>query len=383
MTNHARKPFKMVMLAPTSVVGGIATWTKYFLRYYDSGKMRLWVIDNAKRYEEIGKESNLRGILMGVLNSFLLLSKLILVFCRRRPQLVYLTCSGYWSFFTRDLMLVTVSKWLGMKTLIHLRAGDIRAFYGHSRLSQWLSGQVMRRADRIIVITRDIEAHSMALYPQTVYLPNMLDEDVLHRVESSRGQPQVGQMKALHMAWQSPAKGTYDVIDACALLKDSCPDLVCDLVGRAAPEHEVVILRKIQESGLEGRVRLRPETVGDEKWKYFNEANLFLFPSRTEGFPNVILEAMCFGLPIIASNVGNIPEMVGWDTDSEAAWILKRHPVSAAELAETIASLISNPDLRRKMGENGRRRIRNYLAKNVMPQIEDLILHTLEEGKAS
>jgi len=371
-------PLKFILLAPTSMVGGIATWTRYFLDRYNRERIDPIVIDNAKKYEEIGKESNLRGTLLGVLKSFQLLFHVILAL-RARPKLIYLTCSGYWSFFTRDLMLVTVSRWLGLKTLIHLRGGRITSFCGHSPLSRLLARQVLKRAQKIIVVSREVGNYLRPLYPQTVYLPNMLDEGVLEKVASPKLRSRQGEIKALHMAWQSPAKGSYDILEACALLKERLPGLTCDLVGRATPEHEAVILGKIKDLGLEGRVRLQKETAGDKKWKYFNEADLFLFPSHTEGFPNVILEAMCFGLPIIASDVGNIREMVGGDSGDSSALILeKNNPISAEELADFILHLASDRSLMERLAANGRERVKSYLVGSIIPQIEEFIIRTAE-----
>jgi glycosyltransferase involved in cell wall biosynthesis len=368
------------------VVGGIATWTRYFLAQYDREKISPLVLDTSKRYEEIGKASNMRGTFLGVLNSVRLTFRVMKLALREKPRLVYITCSGYWSFFTRDLMLVTVSKGLGLRTLVHLRGGHAGSFFGYTRLTRWLSRQILGRADRIVVITRDLENHARSLYAaKTVYLPNMLDEAILTKGVFPKPAYRGEGIKALHLAWQSPAKGSHDIIEACALLKDKLPGFTCDLVGKAAPEHEASILQKIRSFGLENTVRLRKETVGEEKWKYLREADIFLFPSHTEGFPNVILEAMSFGLPIIASGVGNIREMVGWNTDQEAALVLENeNPILPDELASLIMRLASDPVLRGRMGANGRRRVQEkYLTGIVVPQIEELILRTAQGRRAS
>ena len=135
---NPKLPVKFILLAPTSIVGGIATWTKYFLNRYDQNKIRPLVIDTSKKYEEIGKESNIKGIILGILNSFRLLFKLVFLIIQIRPGLVYLTCSAYWSFFTRDLMLIAVSRRLGLKVIIHLRGGHISSFFGHSYRTCWM-----------------------------------------------------------------------------------------------------------------------------------------------------------------------------------------------------------------------------------------------------
>ena len=52
------------------------------------------------------------------------------------------------------------------------------------------------------------------------------------------------------------------------------------------------------------------EVIGKERFKYFASADLFVLPSYSEGLPVAIIEAMSFGLPIISTRVGAIPEVV-------------------------------------------------------------------------
>lgn len=381
--HHEKKStVSFILLAPTSVIGGVTTWTRFFLSCCDRDRMDPRVIDTAKKYEEIGKARNFRGTLLGILQSLKIMFDIIRIYFGHRPKLVYATCSGFWSFFTRDLVYAWLARILGMKVILHLRAGNIPSYFGGTPVTRLLSRMVMTGADRIVVLSRDMEARVRERYAhKVVYLPNMIGEEIFEKVAPKLCCTDRVGVKVLQMSFQSPLKGSYDIIEAFRILmKGSHSGLTCDLVGKGAPEHEAVIMEKIREYGLEGIVRLNPETSGAEKWKYFNEADIFLFPSHTEGFPNVLLEAMCFGLPIIATNVGNIREMIGWNTPEPAGLLLENlNPVSSDELARLLLRLVENPGLRQSLGANGQRRVRsNYMTGIVIPQIERLILSAAE-----
>ncbi len=57
-------------------------------------------------------------------------------------------------------------------------------------------------------------------------------------------------------------------------------------------------------------IKLLGPVYGNDKYKIFNNSDIFIFPSRNEVFPGVILEAMQFALPIVATNVGAIPDII-------------------------------------------------------------------------
>lgn len=91
--------------------------------------------------------------------------------------------------------------------------------------------------------------------------------------------------------------------------------------------------------------------------------DIFIHPSRWEGFGLVFLEAMAAKLPIIATNVSAIPEIV----EQEKTGLLVPKDDDQA-LANAICKLLSNPDLAKNMGENGRKRLEKYFTVDVMAQ---------------
>jgi glycosyltransferase involved in cell wall biosynthesis len=121
--------------------------------------------------------------------------------------------------------------------------------------------------------------------------------------------------------------------------------VVGDGPDRAELEAEIASLELDERVELAGERHDVPELLA--------RANLFVLSSRSEGLPVSVLEAMAAGLPVVASRVGGIPELVA---DGETGILVEAG--DADELAAAISRLLADPELRRSMGEAGRDRAR-------------------------
>ena len=89
--------------------------------------------------------------------------------------------------------------------------------------------------------------------------------------------------------------------------------------------------------------------------------DIFVFPSLTEGLPLVVIEAMATGLPIVASHVGGIPELIDHGVNG-----LLVAPMSGAEIKDAILKFLQNPNLRQKMGEIARQKFEAHFSLSQM-----------------
>jgi glycosyltransferase involved in cell wall biosynthesis len=107
-----------------------------------------------------------------------------------------------------------------------------------------------------------------------------------------------------------------------------------------------------------------PENV----FMFLKEMDLFVLPSRTEGAPVSILEAMVMGLPVIATTAGGIPEIV---INNQTGLLVNIGNFD--ELASAVIKLLSNPEEMKKMGENGRHRVLTHFhPKQFIDQYESI-----------
>jgi glycosyltransferase involved in cell wall biosynthesis len=108
--------------------------------------------------------------------------------------------------------------------------------------------------------------------------------------------------------------------------------------------------RRVNKLGLDQLFDFRGQV--DDLAPLYDASDIVILPSRSEGVPLVILEALATGRPVIASKVGSIPEVL-----DDSCGILIEHLDAAAEFANAINSLLDQPQLREKMGAAGRRKM--------------------------
>ena len=107
-----------------------------------------------------------------------------------------------------------------------------------------------------------------------------------------------------------PRKGHDLLIEALAALRHLRWHLTCVGSTKRSPATAAALLRQIDASGLDARVRILGELDGPALEECFVEADLFVLPTRHEGFGMVIAEALAHGLPVLATRTGAIPELV-------------------------------------------------------------------------
>ncbi len=144
-------------------------------------------------------------------------------------------------------------------------------------------------------------------------------------------------------------KGYKFLIDAVKKLSAVCSRLSAVLIGFDGGKKKDLESR-IKNGELSDKVFL-VEDMPDAA-KYLKAFDIFVLPSLKEGLPYVLLEAGLAGLPIVASNVGGIPEII----ENEKTGILTR-PANADELANAIKKLIENPEMRNKLSTATREKI--------------------------
>jgi len=117
---------------------------------------------------------------------------------------------------------------------------------------------------------------------------------------------------------------------------------------------------------------LRVKFIGmvspDRVYDYLEQAKILILPSFYEGLPNVILEAMSLGVPVIATRVGGIPDLV---RQKETGLLVE--PGRVDELAIGIKKLIEDDDLRRRVSKNCLGEVKKYSWDHVVERFENLI----------
>lgn len=238
-----------------------------------------------------------------------------------------------WHFFTGAY--IRPLKLLGYR-FRHIQGVRSTLAYLHS-VHRW-ANSMLRSCDLIVANSKaSIDAIRQLGLPEDrlQVMPNAIDVEWVKPVLNDTVRL-VGMCCNLH-----PRKGIDIFLDAIALLKEAHPGIQfrIDGDGDPAPYQEMAKQRRVADVVSFGGAVSCQDRV--------RELDIFVLPSRHEGIPNVLMEAMAVGRPSVACNVGGVREMVG---DGDCACLVVP-PEDPDALAAALASLLSSPEKRAALSQ--------------------------------
>ncbi len=146
-----------------------------------------------------------------------------------------------------------------------------------------------------------------------------------------------------------PRKGHAILLDALHRLGDRPWRLVCAGSLERSPETVSALRRQLTALGLEGRVQLLGEVDDARLGRCYEGADLFVLPSFHEGYGMALAEALAYGLPVVSTRAGAVPDTVPADAG------LLVPPGDSVALADALARLLDNAGLRQRLAVESRR----------------------------
>lgn len=166
----------------------------------------------------------------------------------------------------------------------------------------------------------------------------------------------------LHVGRFAAVKNHIELINAVCELKKEINGVVLQLIGDGEMKSD--IKKHIADRKAENYI----EVLGlkDNVFPYFQQADIFVLPSIYEGIPMTLIEAMGSGLPIIASRVGGIPDMI---SDGKEGLLCEPN---AHSIIEKIKKMITDKDLRKTCAQGARNKAHYFSAKTMGEEYEHL-----------
>jgi glycosyltransferase involved in cell wall biosynthesis len=163
-------------------------------------------------------------------------------------------------------------------------------------------------------------------------------------------------------------KGTLVLLRSMTSVVEQTPDVQLVIAGeRHVSISERTLARVLDEDGIRPAVRLLGHVPWRQLPQWYRQASVFVMPSYYETFGISVLEAMAFGLPVVATSAGGLPEVV----EDGVTGILVP-PGDPRALSEAITELLRDSRLRRRLGEAGRERVQTEFA------VESIVDRTLD-----
>jgi glycosyltransferase involved in cell wall biosynthesis len=240
----------------------------------------------------------------------------------------------------RDGLYILLAKLLNKKVIVFYRGWDIN--YENKINRDWFFKKIFLNSNSSIVLSRYQYDWLKKRKVKKIYmgttavddmmLKNINEEKIVYKFKCITSR----KINLLFLARLEKEKGIFELIDAFNNLTDSSKyNLIIAGSGRA----EDRVRRKVDEYKLPN-VIFKGFVEKEKKITTYNKADIYIFPSYTEGMPNSVLEAMAFGLPVLTTKVGGL---VDFFEEGKNGFFIEKY--SSDSIVEKIHELVNNKDL--------------------------------------
>lgn len=276
----------------------------------------------------------------------------------------------------RDLVVLIFCRWAFRWTVFHLHVIGLAQHYSRwGRFWRYAFRKAYFRPDLVIAPSKAGEADGRFLAARHLRrVPNGVADDAASTAALVRVNAEPPAVFYAGVLRES--KGIVVLLEACAKLKAEKVSFRVRLMGDFQPAgFKDELMDRIERLQLSSQVDLLGRRVASDKWAQFRLADVFCFPTLYDNFPLAVLEAMEFGLPVVATRCGALEEIV---VEGETGYLVD--PRDSDSLADRLEKLLTDSELRRTMGKAGRDRyVDLFTVEQYRRSLEDALCQVLAE----
>lgn len=244
--------------------------------------------------------------------------------------------------FPDGFAAVLLGRALNKPVVVSARGSDINQFAAFPLVRRCLRF-ALRRADKVVAVCQALK-HAMIRLEipegKISVISNGVDTDTFHPIPKGQARTQLGLpggKMLLSVGGLIPRKGFDFLIRALNILVHEYDERDLYLVIVGDGESRQALNNLVAALDLQDRVRFIGAVPHRDLYVWYSAADLFCLASDREGWPNVILEALACGTPVVATNIWGVPEILV----SEEVGLLTRR--DDGDIARTIANALSRP----------------------------------------
>lgn len=326
-SKNSKKKICMIVQDP-EVKGGIAAVTS---GYYGSVLEQDFDVTYIESYCDGGKLKKL----VKALSAYRKLRRLLRT---DAPDLVHVHSSFGPSFF-RKYPIIHMAAKRGIPVVNHIHGSALDELYTNA--PSWKKRMVEKsygECAKIIVLSEEWKKKISAIVPaERIEVVSNYSKIKRELIAQDNLDARFEKKQVLYLGRFDDLKGVVDIPAIADIVKKKLPNVTFILAGSGETEPTEAEIKRLH---LEETVILPGWIRGDEKEKLLRESSIFLLPSHMEAMPMSILEAMGYGLPIVSTEVGGIPQVVEKDVNGKLY-----RPQDVESMAAGIIEYLSGKEL--------------------------------------
>lgn len=348
---------KVLLVSPLPPpAGGIATWTKKYIKYFKVHELNCEVVNTSVigvRKTEINHKKNYIDEIKRAYNIYFDTKNKIKHF---EPDIAHVNTSCTRMGVYRDYAVVSLLKKKRIPVILHCRCNIEDQLKG--AVSRTIFSKMVHKATMVLTLNRESYNYVNSISTgKTAILPNFIESDRLFECRIIKDQIK----KVLFVGHVWKPKGVIEIFETAKQFNN----LEFILIGPVKDD--------IKTYAIPSNVKLLGEQNAETVKEKLLEADVFLFPSYTEGFANALAEAMAVGLPIITTPVGANEDMV----EGKGGKIV---PVGDVSAIVSALNSIKDRNIRKEMSDwNVQKVKRFYLIDSVMAELLSVYSEVISE----
>lgn len=339
----------VMLISPANKIGGKATFTRVLLSQYKKDNINYTHIDlvRTKSNNKYFKYSE------HIYSFFSYKIKLIKNLFTKRIDIIQIHASSYFDFYDISIFIL-ISKLYNKKVILRCGGGGFPVFFNEAYyFNKKYIKKLLSSIDKVIVQSEYWKDYFSSLGVSSnnmLVMPNFVNDIQFNPEEKTYNSRHI---HVLFVPGSSlEGKGFFDIKNNIIELAEKYPYITFHIVGPRVEDHL-----------LADNITTCKKIYGEEKVNLFNKCHIFLLPTRVEGFPNALIEAMAAGMAVITTNIPQISCLA-----EDGKEFLLMNPGSSIEFTELFTGLMKDKNRIKELGANARKLVEEKYSKKLMPK---------------
>ena len=345
---------KMLLCSPLDLSSGsgIARWANHIKKYHSENdstiSLNIFPMDRSSYIDE--DINPVKRAYLGLKDYYKIVNGICTEVSKNKYDIVHVASSASISI-VKDIYLLKKLRKCNVKTIIHFHFGRIPEL---SKANNWewkLICKVVKLATKIIVI--DKKSYDTLInsgFDNIEFLANPLAPEI-HETIQINSDIVRNNRKILFAGHVYKTKGIFELVEACSTI----PDINLKIIGKYEEDIKSELLAIAAKHKSTDWIEFTGNLQHEKVIKAMLSCDIFVLPTYTEGFPNVILESMACGCAIVTTPVGAIPEMLEEENGKQYGILVS--PQNVQELKEGIETMLNNTTLKNECRINVQKRV--------------------------